>query len=73
MNGRTGELRHCDAVAADLAARRIHQRKYAVPQANSYPARNQRIAYGQNGLLAPAASILEGLPYMVVRRVTPGV
>jgi hypothetical protein len=73
VNGHTGELRHCDTVAAGLAARRIHQRKCAVPQANSYPARGQRIIYGQNGLLPAAASILEGLPYIVVRRETPGV
>ncbi len=73
MNGHTGELRHCDTVATDLAVRRTHQRKYAVPQANSYPARKLRITYGQNGLLPAAASILEGLPHIFVRRETPGV
>ena len=77
MNSHTGELRHCDTVGAELAAQPVVYGKPTVPQLNSLAARDRGMTFGPRGP-APAAmpatpSILEGLPCIVVRRVTAGV
>jgi hypothetical protein len=73
VNGHTDELRHCDTAGAQPASRRAREGKSVGAHMNSSSAEGTATSGGQRGPFGTAASILEGLPCIVVRRETPGV